>query len=176
MIPVVSVVGKSGSGKTTLLEKLISELTRRGRRVATIKHDAHSFDIDHEGKDTWRHFQAGAMATLISSPAKFAMVHRVEAELALEQLVEHVGDNADIVLTEGYRSAAGPKIEVVRAARSAEPVCTPEELIAVATDLDPGLDVPTFHIDDFRGLCDLIEERCLDDLGVATTRRDPRDA
>jgi len=161
MVPVVSVVGKSGSGKTTLLEKLISELTRRGRRVVTVKHDAHSFDIDHEGKDTWLHFQAGAWATLISSPAKFAMIHRVEAELTLDDLVGRLDDGADIVLTEGYKSAAKPKIEVVRAARSAEPVCTAEELLALATDMDTGLAVPTFHIDDHEGICDLIEETFL---------------
>ena len=163
MIPVVSVVGKSNSGKTTLLEKLIGELTRRGRRVVTIKHDAHSFDIDHEGKDTWRHFQAGAYATLISSPAKFAMVHRVEAELNLDQLVALLGDDADIVLTEGYKTAAKPKIEVVRAARSTEPVCELDEIIALATDLDLDLGVPTFDINDFEGLCDLIEATYLSD-------------
>jgi molybdopterin-guanine dinucleotide biosynthesis protein B len=158
MIPVVSVVGKSNSGKTTLLEKLIKELTRRGRRVVTIKHDAHSFDIDHEGKDTWRHFQAGAYATLISSPAKFAMVHRVEEELDLDQLVAQLGGDADIVITEGYKRAAKPKIEVVRRARSTEPVCDVSELIALATDVDTlDLGVPRFDINDFEGLCDLIE-------------------
>lgn len=161
MIPVLSVVGKSNSGKTTLLEKLIGELTRRGHRVVTIKHDAHSFDIDHEGKDTWRHFQAGAYATLISSPAKFAMVHRVEAELNLDQLIGRLGDDADIVLTEGYKTAAKPKIEVVRAARSTEPVCSIDEIIALATDVDLDLGVPVYDINDFNGLCDLIEETFL---------------
>ncbi len=157
MLPIVSVVGKSNSGKTTLLEKLIRELTRRGRRVVTIKHDAHSFDIDHEGKDTWRHFQAGAYATLISSPAKFAMVHRVDQEQNLDQLVARLDGDADIVLTEGYKRAAKPKIEVVRRARSTEPVCDPSELIALATDLDLDLGVPRFDINDFEGLCDLLE-------------------
>ncbi len=161
MLPIVSVVGKSNSGKTTLLEKLIKELTRRGRRVVTIKHDAHSFDIDHEGKDTWRHFQAGAYATLISSPAKFAMVHRVEQEQNLDQLVARLDGEADIVLTEGYKAGTKPKIEVVRKARSTEPVCKASELIALATDLDLDLGVPRFDINDFEGLCDLLEETYL---------------
>ncbi|MFH1530848.1 MAG: molybdopterin-guanine dinucleotide biosynthesis protein B [Pseudomonadota bacterium] len=163
MIPVVSIVGKSNSGKTTLLEKIIGELTRRGHRVVTIKHDAHSFDIDHEGKDTWRHFQAGAHATLISSPAKFAMVRRVDAEWTLDQLIAQIGDDADIVLTEGYKTAKKPKIEVVRQARSTEPVCDISEIIALATDVDLDLGVPRYDINDFEGLCDLLEATYLSD-------------
>ena len=68
MIPIVSIVGRSNTGKTTLIEKLIPELRRRGYRVATIKHNIHGFDIDHEGKDSWRHKKAGARLTVIASP------------------------------------------------------------------------------------------------------------
>ena len=74
MIPIVSIVGKSDSGKTTLIEKLIAELTRRGFRVATIKHNRHGFDIDHEGKDSWRHKRAGAVATVVASPGRAALI------------------------------------------------------------------------------------------------------
>jgi molybdopterin-guanine dinucleotide biosynthesis protein B len=74
MIPIVSIVGKSDSGKTTLLEKLVAELKSRGFRVGTIKHDAHSFEIDHEGKDSWRHKKAGASVSIISSAEKIGMV------------------------------------------------------------------------------------------------------
>jgi len=70
MIPVVSIVGKSGSGKTTLIEKVIPELTRKGWRVATIKHSNRGFDIDREGKDSWRHRKAGARMTVMSSESK----------------------------------------------------------------------------------------------------------
>lgn len=73
---VLSVVAKSGTGKTTLLEKLIAELKRRGYRVGALKHDAHRFDIDREGKDSWRLTQAGADTMMISSPAKVAMVKK----------------------------------------------------------------------------------------------------
>ena len=86
MIPIVSIVGKSDAGKTTLLEKLIPELKRRGYRVATIKHDAHQFEIDHPGKDSYRHFHAGADWTIIGSPAKLALVRRLERELSLDEI------------------------------------------------------------------------------------------
>ena len=78
MIPIVSIVGKSNSGKTTLIEKLIAELTRRGWRVATIKHNRHGFEIDHEGKDSWRHKQAGAVATVVASPRRIAVIEDTE--------------------------------------------------------------------------------------------------
>ena len=72
--PVVSIVGYSGSGKTTLIEKLISALKQRGLRVGTIKHDVHGFEMDRPGKDSWRHKQAGASATIITSPRQIGMV------------------------------------------------------------------------------------------------------
>ena len=84
MIPIVSIVGKSDSGKTTLIEKLLPELGRRGYRVATVKHDVHGFEVDREGKDSWRHKKAGAHTVVISSPLKVAVIRDVDhdAELA----------------------------------------------------------------------------------------------
>ena len=74
MPPIISIVGKSDSGKTTLLEKLIAEIKNRGYHIGTIKHDTHGFDIDREGKDTWRHKKAGASTVAISSPTKVAII------------------------------------------------------------------------------------------------------
>jgi molybdopterin-guanine dinucleotide biosynthesis protein B len=79
-IPVISIVGESDTGKTTLIEKIIPELTRRGFRVATVKHHAHNFEIDHEGKDSWRHKQAGSCLTVLSSPRRVAVVEDVEKD------------------------------------------------------------------------------------------------
>ena len=86
MIPVVSIVGKSDAGKTTLIEKLIPELVRRGYRVATVKHDVHGFDVDREGKDSWRHKQAGAHTVVISSPEKLALIRDVDHDADLAEL------------------------------------------------------------------------------------------
>jgi molybdopterin-guanine dinucleotide biosynthesis protein B len=157
-IPVVSVVGKSGSGKTTLLEKLIAELVRRGHRVGTVKHHVHDFDIDVPGKDSWRHAQAGAQVTMISSPDKFGLVRRVDRERTLAELVELAGD-VDILLTEGFKRAGDVRIEVSRSERSDEPICEPHERFALVTDHD-GCEVgdhPVFGLDDITGIADLVE-------------------
>jgi molybdopterin-guanine dinucleotide biosynthesis protein B len=156
VIPIISIVGKSGAGKTTLLEKLIRELKRRGYRVATVKHDVHSFEIDHPGKDTWRHAQAGSDHVVIASPARIAHIQRVERELTLPEIAATIND-VDIVLTEGYKRGPAPKIEVSRAEKGNELLCTREELVAIATDQHFDMDVPQFELDDAAGLVDLIE-------------------
>lgn len=165
--PVVSIVAKSGTGKTTLLEKLIAEMKQRGYRVAVVKHDAHNFDIDREGKDSWRLTQAGADIMLITSPAKVAMVKQnpVNHEPTLDETVASFCDDVDIVLTEGFKKSTMPKIEVHRNKRSKELLCRDLEhdpmLLAVASDSPLQIDVPLYDINDTKGLCDLIVERYL---------------
>ena len=165
--PVVSIVAKSGTGKTTLLEKLIREMKSRGYKVAAIKHDSHQFDIDHEGKDSWRLTQAGADTMLITSPQKLAIVkqHPPEEEPNLAESVTRYCKDVDIVLTEGFKKSAMPKIEVHRIGRSEQLLCRGREhdpaLIAVASDSSLEIDVPIFDINDAQGLCDLIVERYL---------------
>ncbi len=157
---VVSIVGKSDSGKTTLIEKLIPALERKGVRVATIKHDAHRFDIDHPGKDTYRHFQAGARSVLIASPTKLALVKRLEAPMPLDDLLETYMSDADLILTEGYKSADKPKIEVFRRAAHVEPLCGPgDNRVAMVTDDEVALDCPVFGLADVEGLADFLIER-----------------
>lgn len=160
MIPVISVVGKSDSGKTTLLEKLLRELKNRGYKVATVKHDTHGFDIDKPGKDTWRHAQAGADIVVISSPYKLAMIEKVDREIELDQIVERL-KGIDLIITEGYKRGNKPKIEVVRSAISTEPLCQPDELIALASDISLDIGVPCVDINDAQSLVDLIEEKFL---------------
>lgn len=166
-VPVVSVVAKSGTGKTTLLEKLIRDLTERGYRVGALKHDAHRFEMDHEGKDSWRLTHAGAATTVITSPEKIAMIrmNRDRQEPPLEETIQTLFADMDIVLTEGFKKSSMPKIEVNRSARSDKLLCRGEEhdptLIAVASDAPLELDVPVFDLNDAAGICDFIEERFL---------------
>jgi len=166
-VPVVSIVAKSGTGKTTLLEKLIAEMKRRGYRVGVVKHDAHRFDIDHEGKDSWRLTRAGADTMLISSSEKLAMVKTYprESEPSLEETVKTYFQDVDLILTEGFKRSGMPKIEVHRRERSNQLLCRGEEydstLVAVASDSALEVDVPLFDINDAIGLCNLIEERYL---------------
>jgi molybdopterin-guanine dinucleotide biosynthesis protein B len=134
MVPVVSFAGTSGSGKTTLTEQVVSILVRRGFKISVIKHDAHGFEIDHEGKDTWRYKQAGASRVLISGPDRHAVISDGEADL--DELIHKAsGSGIDLVVIEGYKSSDKPKIEVFRESNGKKPVCLGHKsLLAVVTD------------------------------------------
>lgn len=160
MISIVSIVGKSDSGKTTLIEKLVPELTRRGYAVGTIKHDAHQFDIDHPGKDSWRHKQAGAQTTVISSPAKAAIVKNVDHELTLDEIAANYLADVDIIITEGFKREDKPKVEVL-ANGDTELISPFSQIIAVAADSGADFGLPKFGRDDAPAIADLIEERFL---------------
>src|SRR4030066_1554380 len=132
MIPIISIVGKSDSGKTTLIEKLVPELTRRGYRVATVKHDVHGFEVDQEGKDSWRHKKAGAHTVVISSPQKIALIRDVEKDLTLEEIREKFIQDVDLILSEGYKKDIQPKTGVFRKEKHKELLCTKEDnLVAI---------------------------------------------
>lgn len=157
MIPVISIVGRSNCGKTTYLEKLIGELKSRGYKIATIKHDVHGFDIDKPGKDTWRHAQAGADIVCISSPWKMAMIKKVENELLLDEVVEYI-NGVDIIFTEGYKRESKRKIEVFRREACDAPLCSKEELLAVASDTVLHEGVPHFNVNDAAPMADFLEK------------------
>lgn len=157
-IPVVSVVGKSDVGKTTLLEKLLRESKRRGWRVATVKHDVHGFDMDKPGKDTWRHAQAGADMVIISSPNKIAILESVDEDKSLDEVLSRVR-GIDLIFTEGYRRANKAKIEIFRSEVYDDLLCEPEELMAIAADVQLNNGIPCYGLDDAEGLCDLIAEK-----------------
>ena len=131
----VSFVGKSNSGKTTLIEKVIRELCARGYRVGSIKHDAHHFEIDLPGNDSFRHREAGARMVVISSPDKIATVRKITSERTMDELTASFGDCVDIIITEGFKRAGKPKIEVLRRERSKTLICSPAELVAIASDM-----------------------------------------
>lgn len=160
--PIVSIVGKSNSGKTTLIEKLIPELIKRGYRVATIKHNIHGFDIDHEGKDSWRHKKAGARTTVISSVRRIALIEELDHDHSLDEIREKYIKGADIILSEGYKGNPFPKIEVFRSELKRELLCKKEDnLLAIASDIMIDIGVPCFNIGDAQGIVDLIEKKFL---------------
>jgi len=162
MIPILSIVGKSDSGKTTLIEKLVPELTRRGYRVATVKHDVHGFEVDREGKDSWRHKQAGAHTVVISSPNKVALIRDVEKDLTLDEIREKLIQDVDLILSEGYKKDVQPKIEVFRKEKHKELLCTQKDhLVAVTSNQKFDIDVPCFDLEDMEGLADFIEKKFL---------------
>jgi molybdopterin-guanine dinucleotide biosynthesis protein B len=162
MIPIISIVGKSDSGKTTLIEKLVPELTRRGYRVATVKHDTHGFEVDKEGKDSWRHKQAGAHTVVISSPQKVALIRDMEKDLALEEVREKFIRDVDLILSEGYKKDVQPKIEVFRKEKHKELLCTKEDhLVAIVSNQNFDIGVPCFDLEDMKGLADFVEKQFL---------------
>ena len=158
---VFGVTGWKNSGKTTLVVALVTELTRRGYTVATVKHAHHDFDIDKEGTDSHRHRQAGAREVAIVSDRRWALMHELcdEAEPRLEDILARLSP-ADIVLVEGYKRDAHKKIEARRLeARSREPLAPGDpNIVAIASDhAIEGEPLPVFDIDDIAAMADLIE-------------------
>jgi molybdopterin-guanine dinucleotide biosynthesis protein len=155
----VAIVGKSDSGKTTLIEKVVPELVKLGLRVGTVKHDAHSFEIDHPGKDSWRHGQAGAHAYAIASPERLAFITKLDGEMPLADIARRFFAGFDLVVAEGYKRTAPHRVELFRVgAGHAEPLCGPGEAIALVTDSD----LPhehTFGLDDGSGLARFLAVR-----------------
>ena len=148
-VPIIAFVGRTNSGKTTLIEQLIPVLARRGHRVATIKrHHYGDFEADHPGKDSWRHAQAGSVATALVGANQLAIFQRAK-EVPPHTIVRLFATRPDVVLAEGYKDSLLPKVEIVRNARGGEPLCRKEDqLVALVTDGDWDLGVPIFGLQD----------------------------
>ena len=160
MPQIICIVGRSQSGKTTLIEKLIPALKNKGYKVGTIKHSHHIFDFDKSGKDSWRHKDAGADTVIVASPGKIMMVKN-DHQGTLDSLQVYFGD-LDLVITEGYKGARKPKIEVVRSARHGDVLLKEDgHLVAVVTDIELEIDLPVFGLEDIDNLANFIEERFL---------------
>lgn len=142
---VFSIVGESGSGKTTVIEGLVAELTGLGLEVGTIKHDVHGFQMDHEGKDSFRHKAAGASISLISSPWQVGMVRDTDRDHTVTELVERFMDGVDLVLTEDYHLERWPKVEVHRRATGKGLRCVGDDtVIAIVSDEPLAVEAPVF--------------------------------
>lgn len=148
----IGIAGWSGAGKTTLVERLIPRLTALGKRVATVKHAHHGFDLDTPGKDSWRHRQAGASKVLLLSNARWALLTELrgapEPDWATQwQLLAP----CDFVLVEGFKAAPIPKLEVYRPALGKPPIWPQEPAVAVVATpggLLPACDRPVVDLDD----------------------------
>jgi len=162
--PVVSIIGRSGSGKTALLVKIIRRLSRKGYRVGSIKHYRHRFDIDRPGKDSHRHFQAGAAASMIVSPKKLALVRRLPRPVGLDRIIRDHFPDMDLVITEGFKREAAAKIEVVRNAVAKTPVSAPRDrgLLALVVDVPlAGYPQPQFRPNETAKIVRFIEKEFL---------------
>ncbi len=127
-----------------------------------MKHDVHGFEVDREGKDSWRHKKAGAHTVVISSPRKVALIRDVEKDLTLEEIREKLIQDVDLIVSEGYKKDVQPKIEVFRKEKHQELLCTKEDhLVAIASNQTFDIGVPVFDLDDMKGLAEFIEETFL---------------
>ena len=159
MAKIVNVVAScSNTGKTALIEGLIKEIKNRGYTVATIKHDVHGFDIDKEGKDTWRHRKAGAEAVIISSKERMALIREVQEEIPLEELIKQVED-FDFIIIEGYKKSKYRKLEVYRQGISNKIITPKEKLIGVASDVSLSLEgIRVVDLNNYEEIANLVIE------------------
>jgi len=150
--PIVIIAGRSGSGKTTLIERLIPELKKRGLRVGSIKHHKEGdFDIDHPGKDSWRHKKAGAEKTVISSPTRIGLVMDTDHDYRPDELICFFHE-MDIVLVEGHKEETLPKVEIFRPEVHDSPLFLKDPgLIAVMTNSTLETEVPVLGLADATG-------------------------
>jgi molybdopterin-guanine dinucleotide biosynthesis protein B len=158
---VFGVVGWKNAGKTGLMERLVTEITGRGISVSTVKHAHHTFDVDHAGKDSHRHRVAGATEVLLASRNRFALMHelRDEDEPSLETLLGKLAP-VDLVLIEGYKRDAHPKVEAHRAETGNPLIALDDPSIkAVASDIEIALDRPVFDLNDTVAVADFILEQ-----------------
>lgn len=153
------IAGWKNTGKTTLVERLVTEIVGRGFSVSTIKHAHHSFDIDQPGRDSHRHRAAGATEVLLSSPARWALMHELRGapEPVIGDLLPKLSP-VDLLLVEGYKRNGHPKIETSRAEIGKQLLALDDPTIrAVASDvLYDGLQIPVFDLDDTAGIADFI--------------------
>ncbi len=145
MTPIYCFTAFSNTGKTTYIEKLISTLKGKGLRVAAVKHDAHRFEIDREGKDSWRFTQAGADMVIVASSEKCAVMEN--RELSFDEIVSHIHD-VDIVIAEGYKHGDRPKIGIYREGSGNGLSLPPDQLMAVVSDVPLEVGLPLFPLDD----------------------------
>ena len=155
---VYGVVGWKNAGKTGLMERLVTEIAGRGISVSTVKHAHHTFDVDHPGKDSHRHRSAGAREVLLSSRNRVAIMQELRdaPEPPLSALLKRLSP-VDLVLIEGYKRDAHPKVEAHRAETN-NPLIAPGDptIRAVASDVPLDLDRPVFDLNDTEAVADFI--------------------
>ncbi len=158
----LGITGWSGSGKTTLITHVIPALRARALRVATLKHAHHSFDVDHPGKDSYVHRQAGACEVIVSSARRWVQMHEIDGgrEATLRELLGRVSP-CDLILVEGFKRERHPKLEVYRQAIQQPPLHPDDDrIVAIASDQPfPNAGVPQVDLNDIAAIADLIVAR-----------------
>jgi molybdopterin-guanine dinucleotide biosynthesis adapter protein len=174
---IIGLAGWSGSGKTRLITKVIPVLRRRGLKVATVKHAHHEFDLDKPGKDSWLHREAGASEVAVVSSRRWALIHelRDEGEPPLAEILTKMSPVADLVIVEGFKRHAHPKLEIYRAVVG-KPLLYPEDdcIVAIAADAPlPQAQLPVLKLDDVEGIADVLQAEALPREQIGPAPRAP---
>ena len=162
---IFGVTGWKNNGKTTLVERLVTEITARGYVVSTIKHAHHAFDVDHKGRDSYRHREAGAQEVLVGSGTRWALIHELRGapEPTMDELLARLSP-CDLVLVEGYKRGPHPKIEAYRAEAGEDLIARDDDTIRlIATDTPLDIDRPQLELDDISAIADFV----LRDVGLS---------
>ncbi len=162
---IFGVTGWKNNGKTTLVERLVTEITARGYVVSTIKHAHHAFDVDHKGRDSYRHREAGAQEVLVGSGTRWALIHELRGapEPTMDELLARLSP-CDLVLVEGYKRGPHPKIEAYRAEAGEDLIARDDDTIRlIATDTPLDIDREQLGLDDISAIADFV----LRDVGLS---------
>ncbi len=162
---IFGVTGWKNNGKTTLVERLVTEITARGDVVSTIKHAHHAFDVDHKGRDSYRHREAGAQEVLVGSGTRWALIHELRGapEPTMDELLARLSP-CDLVLVEGYKRGPHPKIEAYRAEAGEDLIARDDDTIRlIATDTPLDIDRAQLGLDDISAIADFV----LRDVGLS---------
>lgn len=169
-VPIISFVGYSGSGKTTLLTKVIREFKQNGYRVGTLKHDAHRFEMDHEGKDTWNYAKSGSDLVIINSSDKLAMIEKLEKPISFEEVISKI-ENVDVLFVEGYKHESPPKILLIRREKDIQLLNELKDVVAIVTSLPiENNEIPIYDLNDYMGIVELIQSNFLGEKNYGTRK------
>lgn len=143
------------------MTKVILAFKQKGYRIASIKHDAHKFEMDHKGKDTWKFSQAGSDMVIINSKEKLAMIENLVQPILFEEVVSKI-TNVDVIFVEGYKHESPPKILLVRREKDLELLAELEDVIAIVTSLSlTEKNIPIFDLNDEKGIVEFIQSKVL---------------
>ena len=155
---IVTITGKSNSGKTTVIEKLIKHYSSKGLKVSVVKSMKHQFQIDHEGKDTYRYKEAGVFSWAITNGEEYALFSKIDSHLSPIDIAVKNFPDSDIIFIEGFKEGESAKIEVIGSIEE-NPLFKSDRLIgAILTDIDIEADIPVFSRNDIIAAADFIDK------------------
>ncbi len=165
---VIQIVGFKNSGKTETSCEMIRRFVEKGWEVGSIKHDAHHFEVDYPGKDTWKHREAGASVVAITSQQKTAIMEQRSS--SLQELIDRI-HKVDVVIVEGYKFADFPKVVIIRSEEDLHLLDETTQIVAISTWFPyEHPTIPVFEKDDYERIFHTILQQLNDNAKGRTTK------